>query len=81
MTDPATGERLGAVPDMGAAETGRAVEAAHAAFPAWRDRMAKDRAALLRRLAVRSRRDVAAAAADLGLAARITKREHIAAPK
>ena len=38
-------------------------------------------AALLRRLGVRSRREVAAAAADLGLPARMTKREHIAAPK
>ena len=34
---------------MGAAETRRAIEAAHAAFPAWAARTAKERAAILRR--------------------------------
>jgi succinate-semialdehyde dehydrogenase/glutarate-semialdehyde dehydrogenase len=34
---------------MGAAEARRAVEAAHGAFPAWRARTAKERAAVLRR--------------------------------
>jgi succinate-semialdehyde dehydrogenase/glutarate-semialdehyde dehydrogenase len=47
--NPATGEKLGTVPDMGAAETRRAIEAAAAAFPAWAAKTAKDRAAILRR--------------------------------
>jgi succinate-semialdehyde dehydrogenase/glutarate-semialdehyde dehydrogenase len=49
VTNPATGERLGTVPLCGAAETRRAIEAAEAAFPAWRARTAKDRAAVLRK--------------------------------
>lgn len=49
VTNPATGERLGVVPDMGAAETRRAIAAADAAWPAWRERTAKDRAAVLRK--------------------------------
>jgi succinate-semialdehyde dehydrogenase/glutarate-semialdehyde dehydrogenase len=47
--NPATGERLGSVPQFGVAETRRAIEAAAAAFPAWAARTAKDRATLLRR--------------------------------
>ena len=47
--NPATGEKLGTVPDMGAAETRRAIEAARAAFPAWAAMTAKDRGTLLRR--------------------------------
>lgn len=47
--DPATGAVLAAVPLMGASETRRAIEAASAAWPAWRARTAKDRAAVLRR--------------------------------
>jgi succinate-semialdehyde dehydrogenase/glutarate-semialdehyde dehydrogenase len=50
VTNPATGELLATVPRMGAAETRRAIEAAAAAFPAWRDRPAAERAALLRRM-------------------------------
>src|SRR5579872_7093083 len=49
VKNPATGEQLGTVPDMGAAETRRAIEAAAQAFPAWAARTAKDRAAILRR--------------------------------
>ena len=49
MTNPATGEKLGAIPRCGAAETRRAIEAATAAFPAWRARTAKDRSAVLRK--------------------------------
>ncbi|WP_044875437.1 NADP-dependent succinate-semialdehyde dehydrogenase [Pseudomonas sp. LFM046] len=49
VTDPASGERLGRVPDMGGAETLRAIEAADAALPAWRSRTAKERAQILRR--------------------------------
>jgi succinate-semialdehyde dehydrogenase/glutarate-semialdehyde dehydrogenase len=49
VTNPATGEQLGTVPRMGAAEARRAVEAAHAAWPAWRKKTARERAAVLRR--------------------------------
>jgi succinate-semialdehyde dehydrogenase / glutarate-semialdehyde dehydrogenase len=47
--NPATGEKLGTVPDMGASETRRAIKAASAALPAWAARTAKDRGAILRR--------------------------------
>ncbi len=47
--NPATGETLGSIPNMGAGETRSAIEAASKAFPAWAARTAKDRAALLRR--------------------------------
>ncbi len=49
VTNPATGELIGTVPRMGAPETRRAIEAAAAAWSAWRRRTAKDRAAVLRR--------------------------------
>ncbi|MYL02567.1 MAG: aldehyde dehydrogenase family protein, partial [Acidimicrobiaceae bacterium] len=49
VVDPATGETIAAVADMGAAEAGRAVAAADAALPAWRALTAKQRSALLRR--------------------------------
>ena len=49
VTNPATGEILGTVPRLGAEETRRAIEAADEAWPAWRARTAKDRAAVLRR--------------------------------
>ena len=47
--DPATGARLAEVANASAPEAARAVAAAQQAFPAWRARLAKDRAALLRR--------------------------------
>ncbi|WP_339845567.1 NADP-dependent succinate-semialdehyde dehydrogenase [uncultured Halopseudomonas sp.] len=47
--NPANSERLGSVPNMGAAETRRAIEAARAAQPAWRKRTAKERSAVLRK--------------------------------
>ncbi|WP_020591950.1 NAD-dependent succinate-semialdehyde dehydrogenase [Kiloniella laminariae] len=47
--NPATGEEIGRMPWMGAAETRRAIEAAERAFILWRKRTAKDRAAVLRR--------------------------------
>ncbi|WP_433853618.1 NAD-dependent succinate-semialdehyde dehydrogenase [Stenotrophomonas nitritireducens] len=50
VANPATGAVLGTVPDMGAAETRRAIAAAHAAFPAWSKKTAKERAQVLRRL-------------------------------
>ncbi len=49
VTNPATAELLGTVPNMGAAETRRAIEAANAAWPAWRAKLAKERAAILRK--------------------------------
>jgi len=49
VTNPATGERIGTVPNAGTAETRRAIEAASRAFPAWAAKTAKERAAILRR--------------------------------
>ena len=49
VTDPATGQPIGVVPSFGAAETRRAVEAANAAYPAWRALTGKERASILRR--------------------------------
>ncbi|MBC7210865.1 MAG: aldehyde dehydrogenase family protein, partial [Pseudomonas sp.] len=49
VTNPATGEVIGTVPKMGAAETRRAIEAADKALPAWRALTAKERAGKLRR--------------------------------
>ena len=49
VNNPATGETLGAVPDMGAAEARRAIEAAERAWPAWRAKTARERAAILRK--------------------------------
>jgi succinate-semialdehyde dehydrogenase/glutarate-semialdehyde dehydrogenase len=49
VTNPATLEKLGSIPNMGEAETRRAIAAAAAALPAWRARTAKDRAIILRR--------------------------------
>ena len=50
VMDPATGEKLADVPDMGCSETERAIKAAEAAFPGWRALTAGARAKLLRRL-------------------------------
>ncbi len=49
VDNPASGEILGSVPDMGAAEARRAIEAAQQAFPSWRAKTAKERAVVLRR--------------------------------
>jgi succinate-semialdehyde dehydrogenase/glutarate-semialdehyde dehydrogenase len=49
VLDPASGQVIGHVADMGAAETRRAIEAAKAAWPEWRSRTAKERGAVLRR--------------------------------
>ena len=49
VNNPATGEVLGRVPQMGATETRRAIEAAKAAWPEWRRKAAKDRGAILRK--------------------------------
>ncbi len=49
ILNPATGEKLGTVPYMGADETNRAIEAASRALPAWRSKTAKERAQILRK--------------------------------
>jgi len=49
VTNPATGDVLGTTPKMGADETRRAIEAANAAYPAWRAKTAKERATILRK--------------------------------
>ena len=49
VINPASGAELGVVPDLGAAEARRAIEAAERAWPAWRAKTAKERAAILRR--------------------------------
>src|SRR4051794_28322109 len=50
VKNPATGEAIGEVPAMGTAETRRAIEAANRAWPLWRSMLAKERAAILRKL-------------------------------
>lgn len=57
VTNPATDEVLAHVPDVGRAEAKRAINAAAAAFPAWRRRPASERAELLRQLARLMKRD------------------------
>lgn len=47
--NPASKAKLGTVPLMGAAETRRAIEAANAAWPAWRAKTAKERANILKK--------------------------------
>jgi succinate-semialdehyde dehydrogenase / glutarate-semialdehyde dehydrogenase len=47
--NPATGKKLGTVPNMGAAETRQAIEAAAKALPLWAKKTAQERALILRR--------------------------------
>jgi succinate-semialdehyde dehydrogenase / glutarate-semialdehyde dehydrogenase len=49
IVNPSTGATLADVPDMGAAETRRAIDAASSALPGWRAKTAKERAIILRR--------------------------------
>ena len=49
VTNPASGEVLGTIPKMGADETRAAIEVANEAYPAWRAKTAKERAAILRK--------------------------------
>lgn len=49
VDNPATGEVLAKVPEMGAAGAAAAVEAAEAAFKPWAKKLAKERSAILRR--------------------------------
>ncbi len=48
VTNPANGAHVADVPDLGAAETKRAIAAANAAYPAWRAKSGKERAGVLR---------------------------------
>ncbi len=47
VNDPATGLKLADVPNLGAAEAQRALDAANTAWPAWRTKTAKQRHAIL----------------------------------
>lgn len=49
VTNPATGEVIGTIPHLGQAETAKAIADANAAWPAWRKKTAKERAAILRK--------------------------------
>lgn len=63
VSDPATQSVIGHVPDLGAAETKEAIEAARLAQKAWARRTAKERAGILRRwfeLMIENRDDLAA---------------------
>ena len=63
VTDPATGELVGRIPDCGAVETERAIAAAQAAFPAWAALAAGERAERVMRwhdLMIAHRADLAA---------------------
>ena len=50
VTNPATGERIGTLPDMGADETRAAINAAQKALKAWRSLTGKQRSGFLRKL-------------------------------
>ncbi len=49
VLNPATHAKLGTIPNMGAAETRRAINAANAALKGWAAKTAKERASILRR--------------------------------
>ena len=51
VNNPANGAKVGSVPRCRGAETVRAIDAAAAAFPAWRERSAAGRAGLMHKLA------------------------------
>ena len=62
VNNPADGDEITHVPDLGVAEVRRAIEAADKAFPAWRAKTAKERAAILRRwydLIIENQQDLA----------------------
>ncbi len=63
VTNPATNELIGSVPNMGATETKRAIDAANAAWPAWKALTMAERAALLEKwyeLIIENQDDLAA---------------------
>lgn len=47
ISNPANGEIIGTVPNMGSEETRQAIEAANQAWPAWRKKTAAERSAIL----------------------------------
>jgi aspartate-semialdehyde dehydrogenase len=49
VTDPATGETIGHVPDLGIAETREAIDAVERAFAPWRALLPQERAKILRK--------------------------------
>ena len=49
VKNPATGEVIAEVADLGPEEVRDAIKAAHSAFPAWRSKTAKERATVMRR--------------------------------
>lgn len=49
VTNPATGQTIAEVQDLGVTETRAAIEAANAAWGPWRKKLAKERSAILRR--------------------------------
>lgn len=62
VTNPASNEIVGTVPNMGALETKRAIESANNAFPNWRTLTAKERSALIKRwfdLIIENKEDLA----------------------
>ena len=62
VANPATGAVIGTVPQLGADQIQAAIQAAHAAYPAWRRLLAAERSALLRRwhdLILENREDLA----------------------
>ena len=63
VTDPATGDTVGSVPDAGRADVEAAIDAASAAFEPWKSLAAIERARILRRSAdlMRERKDAIAA--------------------
>jgi len=63
VLNPATLAKIGSVPKMGAVETRRAIECAHAALPKWRAKTGKERALILKKwfiLVMAARDDLAA---------------------
>ena len=48
VVNPANGQKLADVPDMGKEDTEKAIEAAFLAFPVWRSKTAKDRSKILK---------------------------------
>ena len=49
VLNPATGETIANVPDMGADETRQAIDAAERAFPGWAAKTAKERANIVKK--------------------------------
>ena len=49
VINPATGEQIATVPDLGVAETEAAIAAANVAFKSWKKKTAKERSVLLRK--------------------------------